>query len=64
MLHKGCNGYNKQRQVTATICSKNTILLPLLIFAEMNIPGILWVRTRILNERHGKTTLLRNNATD
>jgi len=33
-------------------------------FAEMNIPGILWVRTRIPNERHGKTTLLRNNVSD
>jgi len=64
MLHKGHNGYNKYRQVTATVCSKNTMLLPLLLSAEMNIPGILWVRIRIMNERHSKTTLLKNNESD
>jgi len=62
MCHKGHNGYYKYVKVTATVCSKNTTLLPLLLYADMNTPGILWVRTRILNERHGKTTLLRNNA--
>jgi hypothetical protein len=40
------------------------MLLPLLLFADMNIPGILWARTRLMNERHGKTTLLKNNASD
>jgi len=64
MCHKGHNGYYKYGQVTATVCSKNIMLLPIFLFAEMNTPGIPWVRTRILNERHGKTTLLRNNASD
>jgi hypothetical protein len=51
-------------QVTAAVCFKNIKLFPLLLFAEMNIPGIPCIRTKILNKKHGKTTLLRNNVSD